>query len=217
MRSRGVLLAGALIGPLVLGCATAGQGGKLSCPVALVASDEIELAGRQRYRLSIEAGGLLRRADMVTFRDPGPSGGAWVLVGFTPFNTRLFTLRQVGHETTVVDAMLAERFGIDPLQVQDALHRAAFVKAPGSAEAGERVTTWVRQGESVRDSWNGERLAARVFSASSEARDHNASRISIEYSAAPPAGASASWTIDNPSCGYRATVITLAPLGRQID
>lgn len=196
----------ALAAHLTMGCASLGDVEGQVCPVVLVPSDEIELPGQQRYRLSIEKGGALRRADAVAFRD----GDAWVLVGFTPFNTRLFTLRQQGRATTVEGGALAARFGIDPVHIQDALHRAAFVRAPASGE-GDRTTVWVREGERVRDSWHGEDLAERVFAPAAEAADRNASRISIEYIADPPAGASASWTVDNPDCGYQATIVMLSP------
>jgi hypothetical protein len=198
----------ALAVQLTFGCATSASRGELDCPVALVPSSEIVRAGSQRYRVSIEVDGVLRRAEAASFRD----GDAWVLVGFTPFNTRLFTLRQEGIDTTVEGGTLAQRFGIDPRQLQDAFHRAVFVRPPRAAPAGPRIA-WSRGREDVRDTWRAGSLAMRVFAPSSGAPDRDAARISIEYIAMPPAGASSSWTIHNPSCGYHATVVTLEPRG----
>ena len=116
-----------------------------------------------------------------------------VLVGFTPFGTRAFTVRQTAGEFEV-DDFVGSRMGVDPLWIADALHRMWFVV--GSREpSGATTGPWTWGGEVVR-----ERLAEGQIPRIREF-DAGAEIVRVVYEGPTSA------EIDHPGCGYYIRVV----------
>ena len=122
-----------------------------------------------------------------------------IIVGITPYGTRLFELRQRGRRFTVEpDASVKIR--IVATYALDALHRAYWIQPPGEA------TSWDQNGERVsesRDEAGGHREYRRTGWRTSFRS------VTIVYDDAAGFPGAQGAKIENPWCGYRATIILL--------
>lgn len=116
-----------------------------------------------------------------------------VLVGFTPFGTRAFTVRQTGGEFEV-DDFVGSRMGVDPLWIADALHRTWFVAAPPEP-SGAATGRWTWGDEVVREHpAEGGVPRTREFDAGAEI-------VRVVYDGPTSA------EVDHPGCGYHVRLV----------
>ena len=122
-----------------------------------------------------------------------------IVVGITPYGTRLFELRQSGRRFTVepdesVELRIVATFALD------ALYRAYWIEPPSE------TTSWDRNGERISESHDeaGRRREYRRTDWSTGFRS-----VTIVYDDAAGFPEAQGAKIKNPWCGYRATIILL--------
>lgn len=132
-------------------------------------------------------------------------GDELLLLGLHPFGARLFTLRQLGLETSV-DAAPASVLDVPPLNVLRDLHRARFL---GLASAGSDGTFEEhRDGTEIRELRERGRLRRRSFR---RLAGDPAGVVELSFDApAAESGGADRVTIENGWCGYRAELTTLS-------
>ena len=121
------------------------------------------------------------------------------VVGITPYGTRLFELRQRGQRFTIEPAA-PEEIRIVATFALDALYRAYWVEPP------KGVTSWETDGERISESRKGSG-GRREYSPTGWSRGFRSVTIAYDETAGFPGKQGA--TIENPWCGYRATIVLL--------
>jgi hypothetical protein len=171
------------------------------CPVMLVDSERISDAGLLRQRIRVGDGDREVSIETVVQIEPGEL----VVVGFTPFGTRAFTIRQRGQDLEIEDRV-ARAMGIRAIWLLDALHRSRWIAAPDAS--GGESERWEWGGETVEQQRAGPGgplvRVFRVTAGGSSATSDLAVRV--EYSDAE----TSSVQIENPWCGYRARIETVS-------
>jgi hypothetical protein len=104
------------------------------CEVAPIPSNEIPEGLDLRARMRIAAGSREIGLEVVGRE----SGGDLVVVGFTPYGVRLFTVRQEEREVSV-EAAASRGVGPLPFFVMDALHRLYFAGASRAPSDGVSI------------------------------------------------------------------------------
>jgi hypothetical protein len=193
-------LLGLCLCALVLGCQSAGSGSPPGCPV--VPAEPTSLSPDYRGQ------GALRVAQTTLGFAVERDGDTLTIVGFTPFGTRAFAIRQKG-TSLKVDDFVGERMGVEPLWLADALHRAFFIAEPNGAQvvrdsvdpAGPQARRWSWRDATVTDYFkpNGRRVA-RQFN---RGEIDSAEVAIIRYTDAEGTGAE----VYNPWCGYHGRIV----------
>ena len=104
------------------------------CEVAPIPSNEIPEGRDLRARMRVFAGNREIGLEVIARE----TGGDLVVVGFTPYGVRLFTVRQEGREVSV-EAAAARDVGPLPFFVMDALHRLYFAGASSAPSDGVSI------------------------------------------------------------------------------
>ena len=183
----------ALVLVLACGCQGLGTGGRPGCPVTPV--DTAAITAELRAQGTIGIGDDASRTTLGFAVER--AGDALTLVGFTPFGTRAFAIRQVGSELHV-DDFVGRRMGVEPIWLADALHRAYFVLPPADAEQTATGRRWRRAGEEITQHSGSDGAPRTRRFARAEAGSTDV--VTVEYARPPGAGVE----IDNPWCGYHA-------------
>jgi hypothetical protein len=102
--------------------------------VAPIPSNEISEGRDLRARMRVSAGRREIGLEVVARE----TGGDLVVVGFTPYGVRLFTVRQEGREVSV-EAAASRDVGPLPFFVMDALHRLYFAGASSAPSDGVSI------------------------------------------------------------------------------
>ncbi len=174
------------------------------CPVVPVPTsdlpDDIELRGRMH--LSMENGEA--HFEVVARRVPEEL----VVVGIAQYGVRLFAVHQRGREIAVEGAFSREFEHLERWTL-DALHRAIWISRPSDPGAGP-VVNWSWENESVTESIDGgQRRREFVHPDASDP-------VVIRY-LSPPAEAGDRVEIQNPWCGYEATLVVVDTPERVVE
>lgn len=168
------------------------------CPVELADAGTIEPGLRAQGTMRVTGGEIATTLSFAVEQ----VDETLTLVGFTPFGTRAFAIRQVGTELRV-DDFVGRRMGFEPVWLADALHRAYFIVPP--ADTGETAG-------GRRWQWGGEEIAERLgpdgaprLRTFSHAGAGSTEVVAVEYSRSADAGTGVE--VDNPWCGYHARLL----------
>jgi len=189
--TRSILYAFAIV--VAFGCQGLGLGARDGCPVALVDTSEIAAGLRAQGTLRIAVDGTETTLGFALER----ANGTLTMVGFTPFGTRAFAIRQVGSELHV-DDFVGRRMGVEPIWLADALHRALLVTPPRDALETAAGRRWSWGGEEITEHLDPE--GAPDLRRFAHAAAGSTDVVTVEY----PRSSGAGIEIDNPWCGYRA-------------
>ena len=121
------------------------------------------------------------------------------VVGITPYGTRLFELRQRGRQL-IIEPAAPEEIRIVAAFALDALYRAYWIEPP------KGVISWEKDGERISESRK-ESGGRREYSRPGWSRGFRSATIAYDETAGFPGKQGA--TIENPWCGYRASIVLL--------
>lgn len=174
------------------GCVHGVAGGRAipACPGALRPTGEIEDDLRLRLRMRLRAEELDTSLELAVEK----RGDQLVVVAFDPFGVKSFSLVQQGLAVEV-EGLPPAALPTAPENVLRDLHRARFL-ALAAPRGGEGQVHAELAGEAITEQWRGGRIEWRRFEA-------GARPVRVEF-------ADTSARIDNPGCGYRATLVEVA-------
>ena len=188
-RLAGLGLAAALLG----GACVHGAGGGAAvppCPGVLLPTGEIEEELRLRLRMRLRAAELDTSLELAVEK----RGDRLVVVAFDPFGVKSFSLVQ--RDLAVeVEGLPSAALPTAPQNVLHDLHRVRFL-ALAPPRGGEGQVHAELAGVEITEQWDGGRLEWRRF-------EGDGRPVRVEFS-------DASARIDNPGCGYRATLVEVA-------
>lgn len=193
------------VSQLLVSCAGIGSWALRShCPVVPVSTaghlDDVEL--RARMHFSTQNGEA--HFEVVARRVPEEL----VVVGIAQYGVRLFAVHQRGREITVEGAPSRD-FAHLARWTLDALHRAIWISTPSDPGAGP-VVNWSWENEGVTESIDaGQRRREFVHPDASDP-------VVIRY-LSPPAEAGDRVEIQNPWCGYEATLVVVDTPERVVE
>ena len=186
----------AIILLLLVNCTgTRMPGYRAGCPAEIASTKDLPNGLSLRARVRIRAGGH----DVAFQAVAQKTSEELIVVGITPYGTRLFELRQRGRRLTV-EPDAPEELRIVATYALDALYRAYWIEPPGEA------TSWDRNGERISES-RGEAGGRREYRRTGWGTGFRPVTIAYDDAAGFPGAQGAK--IENPWCGYRATIILL--------
>jgi hypothetical protein len=201
--TRGILVLG--VSQLLVSCAGIDSWVQRShCPVVPVSTadhlDDVEL--RARMRFSMENGEA--HFEVVARR----VAEKLVVVGIAQYGVRLFAVHQRGREIAVEWA-LSREFAQLARWTLDALHRAIWIATPSDPGTGP-VVNWSWENEGVTESIDGGQRRREFV------RPDASDPVVIRY-LSPSAEAGDRVEIQNPWCGYEATLVVVDTPERVVE
>ncbi|MEO1935080.1 MAG: DUF3261 domain-containing protein, partial [Myxococcales bacterium] len=171
------------------------SGLRAGCPVEIASANDLPDGLLLRARLRIRVAGHDAAFQVVAQK----MSEELIVVGITPYGTRLFELRQRDRRYTV-EPEAPEELRIVASYALDALYRAYWIEPPGEA------TSWDRNGERVSES-RSEGGGSREYRQTGWGTGFGSVTIVYDDAAGFPGARGAK--VENPWCGYRATIILL--------
>lgn len=188
--------------------------GRSRCGVVPVPTAALRESGNLRARMRISAGSAEIGMEVVSRYQEG----ALVIVGLSPYGTRIFAATQRDRDVTVdVEDARVRKLA---MWTVDALHRALLIprqRPQPTPQRGEpqgpkardiEIVEFVWSDERVRDAWVGGQHRSRDFLRGSGAGD--VPGVSIQYAAESVSERSERIDVHNAWCGYDAVVSVLS-------
>ena len=167
------------------------------CPGTLRSTDEIAGDFRLEQSVRIRAG----QREIALRLAAEKRGRRLVVVGINAFGAVVFESVQTGEELSL-DGLPAPALGVPAINVLRDLHRVRFLTADAPRDGG--IAEAQRDGIRITEIWRGAELERRRFE---RASGGSAQVVTVVYGSEP--GGAPTATLDNESCGYIATFVTI--------